>query len=157
MKDEVMWLINQEDSSSILKHGEILSLHIKICAAFFSTQTVCMNSTFWRCSERNVHMCQLTYWVPTRRIYSSYYSCRPCACRTGKPIPVFSQIFQQLIYEAHDCRPCILQLFNCSQKNCTLNEKPGHQSVFLIYAHFSWKLPGTGPAAGVKFPGHWKG
>ena len=38
-----------------------------------------------------------------------------------------------------------------------LNEKPGHQSIFLIYIRFSRKVPGTGPAAAVKFPGLWKG
>ena len=34
----------------------------------------------------------LTCSVPTRRVHPSYYSCGPCACKTGKPVLVFSWI-----------------------------------------------------------------
>ena len=99
----------------------------------------------------------LTCWTPTRWVFLSYYSCGPCACKVGKPVLVFSQVFKRLIYKAHDCKLCTIQLFSCSKKKCTLNEQPGHRSIFWIYARCSWKLPGIGSVATVKFPGKWKG
>ena len=97
----------------------------------------------------------------TRRVYPSYYSCGPCACKTGKPVLiVFSLIFQWLIYKTHDCKLCILQLFFIAFKVTVLWMKSLVTRVLFEFTpvfFLSRKLPGTGSAAVFKFRGHWKG
>ena len=41
-------------------------------------------------------------WVPTKWVHPPYWSCGPCACKLGKPVLMFSWIFQWLLYKAHD-------------------------------------------------------
>ena len=50
-------------------------------------------------TEFSLNLLSAQNWV-----HPSYYSCDPCVCKTGKPVLVFSWIFQHIIYKANDCR-----------------------------------------------------